>query len=293
MTWVFHGIATVGSRSSSRRELGRRRYRRRELAAKILQGHCRPPKGAQEKVDKIKLKAHKEEEDDEAARRAVESGEDRSVVAYGGALHLRHVVTGRWLRADGEPARSGGGLLRVSLAMPDERASACRFHLSPGFRARGEGTPVFKDDEVLVASPALTLSPAHPARLVNTPAGEAALGLGESPRLTIGRFATRAPSECTTAVDALRFVRLIHREDDSLLVASTNAFKKKGVGSEPYVRRADVSLIKSRRRRDVDISPIKRGDAAAATWIVRGVAATCDVDSPRRRVAATPRPRGG
>ena len=51
------------------------------------------------------------------------------------------------------------------------------------------------------------------------------------------RFAERAPGQAATGtVDALQFVRLFHREDDTLLVASTNARLKSGPKREPYLR---------------------------------------------------------
>ena len=51
-----------------------------------------------------------------------------------------------------------------------------------------------------------------------------------------------------------------------------------------YFRRADLPLIKSRRRRgcDVDIPLMTRGGAAAATWIFRGDESRRDVGIPRK-----------
>lgn len=162
--------------------------------------------------------------------KAVERGAMRDGATYGEAVHLRHVVTGRWLRGDGEPAESGHGFLRLSLATDLDRSKFCRFRVAPGFRARGLGTPVFDGDDIRLEAQALTLSPDHPARVRRARDGEAALALGTPNHLTVTRFAERAPGG-TQTVDALQFVRLFHREDDTLLVASTNMRK-----TEPYLR---------------------------------------------------------
>ena len=80
-------------------------------------------------------------------------------------------------------------------------------------------------------------------------------------------------------------------EDDAILAFAANQGAKLGWASEgdetevwtvlstgASLRRADISLDESRRRRgrDVDL-PWSRGGAAAATWIFRGV------ESRRRR----------
>ena len=110
--------------------------------------------------------------------------------------------------------------------------------VSPGYRARGDGTPVYIGDQPRFTFPALTLNAAHPVTLhrsaVPLPgeprsgprALEANLALHSGPRFTIGKFAERAPSDNVDQIDAMQFVRLMHREDDSLLVASANSAAK-------------------------------------------------------------------
>lgn len=120
--------------------------------------------------------------------------------------------------------------MRLSLATDLDRSKFCRFRVAPGFRARGLGTPVFDGDGIRLEAQALTLSPDHPARVRRARDGEAALALGTPNHLTMTRFAERAPGGTQTG-DALQFVRLFHREDDTLLVASTNMHK-----TEPYLR---------------------------------------------------------
>ena len=79
------------------------------------------------------------------------------------------------------------------------------------------------------------------------------------------------------------------------MVAGLRRDRPAAVHLQPALSRRGRSADESRRRRgcDVDI-PWSRGDAAAATWIFRGVTAP---PRPRRgysvEIAATPRPRRG
>ena len=204
-------------------------YRRRERLVRLG--------SAFELRKTLKRQAVDEKLQADAVVKDVESGSLKDTAVYGEEFHIRHVVTGRWLRGDGEPAESGGGFLRLSLATDLERSKYCRFRIAPGYRARGLGTPVFDGDGVRLEAQALTLSPNHPARLQPTSDNEAALALGSTHNLTVTRFAERAPGQAATGtVDALQFVRLFHREDDTLLVASTNARLKTGPKREPYLR---------------------------------------------------------
>lgn len=115
---------------------------------------------------------------------------------------------------------------------------------------------MYVDDAIFLASPALTANASHEAMVACGAAPidatepetgarllEANITLVERPRLTIGRYATRAPCDVEGEIDALQYVRLMHREDDSLLVASTNSLAKqrsRSLGArhagEPYLR---------------------------------------------------------
>ena len=74
---------------------------------------------------------------------------------------------GQMVTGDGEPAESGGGCLRLSLATDLERSKYCRFRIAPGYRARGLGTPVFDGDGVRLEAQALD-SLTEPPRTVAT-----------------------------------------------------------------------------------------------------------------------------
>ena len=113
----------------------------------------------------LKAAAVQEKQESDAIVKDVESGSLKDTAQYGEEFHIRHVVTGRWLRGDGEPAESGGGCLRLSLATDLERSKYCRFRIAPGYRARGLGTPVFDGDGVRLEAQALTLSPNHPSKV--------------------------------------------------------------------------------------------------------------------------------
>ena len=78
-----------------------------------------------------------------------------------------------------------------------------------------------------------------------------------------------------------------------------HVYKKVRKECAKYRRRAAHHRSRRRRGRDVDLSLVNRGDAAAARWKVRGDESRRgrgrgrDVDSPWRRVAAATRPRRG
>ena len=112
--------------------------------------------------------------------------------------------------------------------------------------------------------------------------------------VTRDRYAPGERFAATFALDALRGVAAALRHVHARRVAHGDVYGHNVLVAGGSVRLGDFGAASYRGPcRDL----FGRGDAAAATWIVRGDESRRrrgrDVDSPQSRVAATPRPRRG
>jgi len=163
-------------------------------------------------------------------------GTDNRKVLYGQVVQLRHVATGRFLKANTSTAQCEKDCLRASVSDGDD---LCQFRIMPRFKVRNEGSAAYYGDMVQLTNEKL---PGYSIRISPKAYDE------EEPKPLVHELNVSQEASSMKLIKYRRpdkdsksfvhtnsdLVRFFHAESECFLAASCNSGKKKHV---PYLRK--------------------------------------------------------